>query len=259
MLQVGGADEQVGIELRIQQTVRRQGVGANIDAVEDVGGQVLRQVVAARQVVDRVGEDVHALAEQVAVVAGAEERQHQEPAFAHAPVAQGLAEVLVVLDQADPVADVDQSADTPDAVDHEAPGIGRALAELGLEEIVDDGGRIDQVGEEIGDAFARPARGDGDIALGRRLQHVLVGLGVEAPHRPVDRFERIGRIVRRVVGATSQQYGDGDGAATMQSAHTNSLFEMQNLVEAEEPGELHDLLVGAADAQILAPGLAAPA
>ena len=78
--------------------------------------------MAAREVRIRQGIEnpIHARGYQVARRQGADERQHQVGTFSHAAPAQGHAEIIVVIGDAQRAGDVDQPALAKGGVEHDA-------------------------------------------------------------------------------------------------------------------------------------------
>ena len=151
-------------------------------------------------------EVVRHQAEGIAHRGRAEKWQHQVGAGVHTPYAQRLAEVTKVPVQTHTGRWIKQAADAHRRVDHQPRGIAGAVFEFALQEIIDDGGRRNQVAHEIADANAHRTRRHLHIAAGRGTQDGVIEFGIEREHRAVDAFETIAwvRLAARKCGATGQ-------------------------------------------------------
>ena len=81
----------------------------------------------------------------------------------HAPFTQRLAEVRSVPVQSHPTRRIEQSADAQRGVDQQARGIADTVIDIALQELIDDGGWVGEVAQEIvdrrcGSAAVSPSR-----------------------------------------------------------------------------------------------------
>jgi hypothetical protein len=145
-------------------------------------------------------------ADAVAYGGGAQQRQHQVGAAVHAPFTQCLAEVRPVAIQSHTSGRIEEAADPNGGVDHEARGIADAVVQVALQELVDDRGRVAQVGHEIIDRGADRLRYYLHIATGHRSQQGVIELAVEHIDRTVEAFKAIARVrlAARQCRATTQ-------------------------------------------------------
>jgi hypothetical protein len=136
----------------------------------------------------RVGVDVAHQAQGVAEVARPEDGQHQEGPFAHAPHAEGLAEVFVVLLEPQLGGNVEGAQEAHGAVHQHPPAVGEGFGHLALEQVVHPDPDIAQVAEEIADhRLDRQRRVVVDLR--HRADHEAVGLLVELEGGPVEGLE----------------------------------------------------------------------
>ncbi|VFT62525.1 Uncharacterised protein [Pseudomonas aeruginosa] len=151
--------------------LRLQQVGAGVDRVDAEHHVACAYVV---HVVVRADVDIRNLRRRVAQRARAEQRQHDVRAAADTPVAQGLAEVLVVALQPHRGRHVDQASQTEGAVEQQPAGVHAGVAELGLQQVVGQVLHVADVIEEVVHPILDEVRGDLLVALGQRFQRIGV-------------------------------------------------------------------------------------
>src|SRR6185295_5422977 len=95
-------------------------------------------------------------------------------------------------------------------IDQEPPGVLEAQLALALQELVNDGGRVGQVGEEVTDAGTEPVRRDLAIALGDRLQRRAVDDVVELVDTAVETLQGIVGTGPSRCGGTARTGGEHD-------------------------------------------------
>ena len=118
---------------------------------------------------------------------GPGEGQDQIRAFRDAALAQGDAEIIVVIGDAELAGDIDQPADADGGIDHDAAeGVGGLVA-IALQHVIGQHHRRIQVGEGIVDAVAHrlghrvaidfgDRAGDGMVQLDVEIEDVAIGL-----------------------------------------------------------------------------------
>src|SRR5512138_2435140 len=191
-LQIGIPLKNVLVERRfLEDAARVEQVGARLREAQ-APQRVLRMVRA--NFAERIGVDVGAGADAVAQIARAEERQHQIRARARPPVAQGLAEILVVLLVSHVARDVVDAEQADSGIKRNTRPVVGTVGELALQEIVHADEHVGDVAEEVAHPVADLAGHHLAIRGGHWLRHRLVHLVVEAVDDAVHAFQRIARI-----------------------------------------------------------------
>ncbi len=151
--------------------------------------------------------DVPDLAHSVAEVREADEGDDQVRPRLHAPLAEGLAEVLVVLVQPGRRGRIEQAAKSHGRVQQQPARVAARLLELRLQQVVDDGDGVGEVVDEIRDSRAHYARRDLDVGLRHRSGDGLVEAIVELVGHAVDPLQGIARVALggRLCAAKKQQ------------------------------------------------------
>jgi len=149
--------------------------------------------------------------------------QHEIEAIARAPAAEGLAEILVMLLQADVGGDVVDAEHAEEGVHREAHPVLHRVVGLALQEVVEADEDVGDVGEEV--AHPPPHRLGHDVAIrgGHRPHHRRVEPFVEAVDRAVHRLERVARVAVARAGAAGEREEDGDQGGTRQHHLPGSL------------------------------------
>src|SRR5690606_30553645 len=133
-LQPGVAGEAVLVERgALQHALGREQPGP---AVDQAGQPEVVGLAARADLVERIGDDVERPRGRVAKARRPEQGQHQVRARRHAPDAERLAEVLVVLLEPHLAGHVGDAAETEGGVDHETRQIREGLRRLALEHLV---------------------------------------------------------------------------------------------------------------------------
>ena len=164
---------------------------AGVHALERIraqlGGAVELHLVDERDVHARVDRDTSGAAHRVR----AEHRQDHIGPGVHAPVAQRLAEILVLSLQSHTRGRIEQADQADGAVDQEAAGGGRRLLAPELQQAVVQGADFTDIAEEVAHAGAHEAGGDGLVGIDHRQEDELVQAIVEGVHAPVEPLPRV--------------------------------------------------------------------
>jgi hypothetical protein len=170
-------------------------------------------IVVSREV-DRIDRRVDGVAEQVPHARGPDQREKEIGSRADAIAAQRIAERAEMMRHADTRRRVQQPADAERGVDHEA---GRRLCGARrphLEHVVDHHYRLGKIDQEVVDALADLARGQGVIERRQGPDHKPVEGVLQGESGAVERLERIvdapAAPWRGVAGSRDQQQADGD-------------------------------------------------
>src|SRR5207249_1923813 len=142
----------------------------------------------------RAEEPIADLAYAITHVRRPENRDHQIRTGLDSPVAECLAEVLLVLVQTDFGGGVEQAADAHRRVQEEAPRILPETPEFELQQVVDHRDRIEEVVHEIGHAGTHRARYDLLISASHRPRDRMIDRHVDLEGRAIQSFPRVTRI-----------------------------------------------------------------
>ena len=182
-MQVSIAQEGVAvaddIALQIQQ------VGAQVHHVQRrdaVAGQVMLDVVPGAHVVLRENRC------RIADSGWPPEREHQIVALRDPPAGKGQSQIGIVLFQVHLAGHIKQAGDTQSAVDRETTKVVTGMPPAPLQHTVETAAKIPQVLKKAGYRVIEPARRRLAIALGRRLEGILVECFVEGKDLAVDVF-----------------------------------------------------------------------
>src|SRR5262245_6409039 len=139
------------------------------------------------------GEDlcVDGLAARVARERRAEQRQHQIWTGRHAPTAQRLPEIFVMLRNTHRRRRIEQPRNSDGGVHQQASGRLQCGSAVELKHLVDDGLDVVEVREEVADALAHETRQDEVVGTDRGIQEVFVRVRVEPVDRSVNAIPRI--------------------------------------------------------------------
>jgi hypothetical protein len=130
-------------------------------------------------------------AEHVAHGARAEQRQLDVARALPAPCAQRLPEILVAIRQGGIGGGVEDAADAERGVEHEASQRLPRLLGLALQQRVERGHRLAEIGEEVAHAQPHRPRHHRHVGVGQWLGDAAVDRVVEAVHLAVEAFPRV--------------------------------------------------------------------
>src|SRR3954467_5827455 len=186
-LQIGIALEHVAVErCLLEDSTRIQKVGARLD--QEQGHQAPARLPRI-SLVDRVRIKVESFADAVPHGCGAQNGQHEIRARSHAPVAERLAEILVVLFIAHVGRDVVNPQDAEAGIERYPHPVVEAVGELALQDVVHADEHVADVAEEIAHAVADLAGYRLAVAGGDRPSNVLVQLVVDTVDAAVPALE----------------------------------------------------------------------
>jgi len=227
VLDIGVLDGRVGFDGRLGDgVVVLQVVGQPVEhiaSLDDVGPEPGVVVVVigpgTEDPGERVGGGVPDEADAVTQVGRTEERQYEVEAFAHAVVAERLAEILVTgLEVGVGLGHVHQAADTKRAVEHEAAEFPRGLGKIELQQGIDEPDGEREIGVGVGQSRADHLRHDHRVAPGQGTHEHAVEHVVEGEPHPVPGIEWIGHrggahgvVARGTVGRGASRLGGGGG------------------------------------------------
>ena len=158
----------------------------------EISERIVRHQLVRGDVEQRIGRRVRRQADRVALIARAENRQHEVAGRVPAPLAEGLAEIRVRLRDFPFRAHIEQAQHAHGAVAQEARGLIMGALPFFLEQVVDQPARVSEVPAEIADAGPHRFHDEEPVDPARRLDDPDHEALVKTPHHPVERFDGVG-------------------------------------------------------------------
>ena len=152
-------------------------VPALVHRVQDAQARArIQQGVAAGEagIVEGVEDPVHGAAQKVAGRHGARQRAAPDRSLPHPVLAQGDAEIIVVIGDADMRGHVDQPAQPHRGIDHDPAQRLHRLVAVALQHVIGQHDGLMQVGGEIVHALARRLRHHGAVAVIHRTGDIVL-------------------------------------------------------------------------------------